>query len=342
MTEGQHSKDSPPTPDAPFVRPYPALVSVVIPAYNEEGNIALIAEKIAEVLRQGGAYELIFVDDGSTDGTMAQIEAAMAKDPAVVGVSFSRNFGHQCALAAGLRYVKGDVVIMMDADMQHPPSLLPRLIEQWRTGYNVVQTRRIDAEETPVVKRQTSRMFYRVFSKLCGIRIDPGMADFRLLDRAIVAELNEMKEGQLFLRGLLAWMGYRRSVVEFEVGQRHTGQTKYTMRKMLAFAKSGLLSFSPLPLRISIVVGVITAGLSLLELLYALIMYLAGRTMTGWASTIIVMSLMFAVLFLLIGLQGEYILRIYERVQSRPSFLVERVVRKATDKNDEPQNEDDK
>ncbi len=342
MTEDQHSQDSPPASDAPFVRPYPAMVSVVLPAYNEEGNVSLIAEKIADVLKPGGAYELIFVDDGSTDGTMAQIEAAMAKDPAVVIVSFSRNFGHQCALAAGLRYAQGDVVIMMDSDMQHPPSLLPKLIEQWRSGYNVVQTRRVDAEETPAVKRLTSRMFYRVFSKLCGIRIDPGMADFRLLDRVIVAELNEMKEGQLFLRGLLAWMGYRRAVVEFEVGRRYTGQTKYTMRKMLAFAKNGLLSFSPLPLRISIVVGVITAGLSLLELLYALIMYLAGRTMEGWTSTIIVISLMFAVLFLLIGLQGEYILRIYERVQSRPSFLVERVVRRAKDEDDEPQEEDDK
>ncbi|MCD6303737.1 MAG: glycosyltransferase family 2 protein [Planctomycetes bacterium] len=309
------------------MRDRPRLVSVVVPACNEQDNVSPLIDALAEALA-GLEYEIIFVDDGSDDATFERIDQASRRDRRVVGISFSRNFGHQYALAAGLRYARGDVVITMDADLQHPPSLLPEMIDRWRRGYNVVLTRRLDAAETPPLKRLTSRLFYRVFSVLCGVRLEEGMADFRLLDRAIVDELNRMNEGELFLRGLIAWMGYRRAVLEFRPGRRHAGQTKYTWRRMLKFAKSGLLSFSPVPLRMAILLGCITAALSFLELLYAFVMYAAGRTVSGWASTIAVMSLMFGVLFLLLGIQGEYILRIYQRVQSRPGFLVERVVRR--------------
>ena len=303
----------------------PELVSIVVPVYNEAENVQPLADAVAEALA-GQKYELIFVDDGSEDATFENIDRLARGDGRVCGVSLSRNFGHQYALAAGLRFAKGRAVVTMDGDMQHPPSLLPVLIDRWRDGYNVVQTRREDNAKVPWAKRVTSRAFYRVFSVLCGIRIDPGMADFRLLDRTIIDELNAMSEGQLFLRGLIAWMGYKKAVVPFQVAERRTGRSKYTVRSMLKFAKSGVLSFSSVPLRIATVLGLVMSLLSFVELLYVLIAYLAGRTAPGWASTVAVMSLLFGVLFILIGLQGEYILRIYERVRSRPSFLIERVI----------------
>ena len=311
-------------------------MSVVVPVYNEADNIDPLADAVAEVL-EGTALELIFVDDGSEDGTFERIERLAARDAAVCGVSLSRNFGHQYALAAGLRFAKGDVVITMDGDMQHPPALIPALIDKWRQGYNVVQTRRRDEAKAPFLKRLTSRVFYRVFSALSGIRIDPGMSDFRLLDRGIVDELRAMHEGQLFLRGLIAWMGYRKAVVPFEAEARYSGRPKYGARKMLGLAKSGMLSFSTVPLRIATVLGLVMALLSFAELLYVLIVYLLGRTVTGWASLVAVMSFLFGVLFLLIGLQGEYILRIYERVQHRPQFLIERVVGRDADADGDPE-----
>jgi len=330
MADEQHSDDSPGPDEAPEPatrRPPPKRVSIVVPVCNEAGNIAPLAGAVADALPETD-YELIFVDDGSDDRTFEQIEREVGRGRGAVGISLSRNFGHQHALAAGLQYARGEVVVMMDGDMQHPPSLLPTLIEKWREGFNVVQTKREDADLTPLMKRATSRLFYRLYSALCGIRMDPGMADFRLLDRTIIDELNRMHEGQLFLRGLVAWMGYRRAVVPFRVARRHAGRSKYTVRKMLRFAKSGLFSFSSIPLRIGIVLGVLMGLLSLAEIVFVVVAYLRGQTIAGWASNMFVMSLMFAVLFLLLGLQGEYILRIYERVQARPSFLIERVVRK--------------
>lgn len=306
------------------LRPPPELLSIVVPVFNEAGNLAVLSQAVAASVG-GEDYELIFVDDGSTDDTFATIAQMSQSDHRVRGISLSRNFGHQYALSAGLRAARGQAIVMMDGDMQHPPSLLPEMILRWREGYNVVQTVRQDTSRVPLAKRVTSWAFYRVFSTLCGIRIEPGMADFRLLDRRVLDEINAMDEGQLFLRGLVAWMGYRRATVHFQVAPRHSGKSKYGVGRMLRFAKSGLFAFSPMPLRIGIIVGLIMAGLSFAELAYVIFAYLTGRAQAaGWASTVAVMSFLFGVLFLLMGIQGEYIIRIYERVQRRPPFLVER------------------
>jgi dolichol-phosphate mannosyltransferase len=319
-------------PDSPAaavpLRPQPSLVSIVVPVFNEEGNVRPLADAVAEAMGQAG-YELIFVDDGSTDGTLGQIEAAVSADGRVAGVSFSRNFGHQAALAAGLRHAAGQVVVTMDGDLQHPPALIPQLVRKWRQGWNVVQTRRRDEAAAPWLKRATSRAFYRVFSRLCGVHIDPGMSDYRLLDRSIVDELNRMNEGQLFLRGLVAWMGYRQAVVPFQAGGRLSGRPKYTLARMLRFAKAGVFSFSAVPLRLGVLLGALAAILAFGELVYVLIAYFTTNTVPGWASSTALISLLFGILFLLIGVQGEYVLRIYERVQSRPPFLVERVIRRS-------------
>ncbi|MFB3892936.1 MAG: glycosyltransferase family 2 protein [Phycisphaerae bacterium] len=313
-------------PSAPAGRQDPsALISIVVPVHNESANIRPLAEAVAMALGPT-PYELIFVDD-SEDDTFAQIEALAAVDPRVRGLGLSRRFGHQNALSAGLRRARGRAVIMMDGDFQHPPELLPALIAKWREGFNVVQTVRQDAGRVPWLRRAAGRAFYRTFSALCGIPIEPGMADFRLIDRVVLDELNTLNEGQLFLRGLVAWMGYRRALVPFQSAPRRAGDTKYGSWRLLKFAKSGIFSFSSIPLRISIFVGLIMAALSLVELAFVIVAYFVeGRPQPGWTSTQAIMSFLFAVLFLLVGIQGEYIIRIYERVQRRPPFLIERQV----------------
>ncbi len=306
-------------------RPEPKLTSIVVPMFNEQANVAVLVDEIISAM---GArpFELILVDDGSTDGTARAIEDIVAEDLRIVGLCLSRNFGHQYALSAGLKFATGQVVIMMDGDLQHPPKLLPSLIEKWREGFNIVQARRMDTADISTTKKSTSKMYYKIFRFLCGIELEEGMADFRLLDKNVVDEINKVQEGQLFMRGLIAWMGYRRAVVEFKAPARQAGQSKYGLRQMLKLAGSGMLSFSTAPMRLGIVIGLAMSALSFLELLYVLIVRAFDAAVPGWASTVGLLSLVFGVMFLLMGLQGEYLIRIYERVQQRPAFLVERVI----------------
>lgn len=318
------------TPGDRAPRRPPGLVSIVVPAYNESENVSVLACAVGDALGDQ-PYELIFVDDGSDDDSFDRIETLAAEDARICGLSLSRNFGHQYAISAGLAYACGDVVITMDADMQHPPSVIGRLIECWRGGANIVHTRRIDSLETGFVKRLTSRAFYRVFSLLCGVSIEPGMADFRLLDRMVVDEFNATREGRPFLRAMFAWMGYKSAVVTFDVGKRFSGRTKYSWRKMMKLASDGILSFSTMPLRIGLGLGVVTATLSFIELGYVLVAHLRGDTVPGWASTVGVLSLLFGILFVILGIQGQYLLRLYERANARPPYIVERIVRRPAD-----------
>jgi dolichol-phosphate mannosyltransferase len=299
------------------------LVSIVVPAYNEGATLPVLLRAIAAAM---GArpYEVIVVDDGSTDDTFAIVEDLARADPRVRGLALARNFGHQRALAAGLRHARGAAVITMDADMQHPPALLPAMIAKWQEGYRVVQGVRRDTPGASLFKRASSRAFYRVFGALSGSAISPGMSDFRLVDRAVADQLNDLSEGDVFLRGLLAWMGYRQAEIPFDAGARHAGASKYSVRKMFQLAVTGLFAFSPTPPRIGVGVGLCFSLLSLAEFAYVLWMYASGRTVPGWASTVAVITLMFAIVFLLIGIQGEYLYRVYERVQRRPAFLVDR------------------
>ncbi len=308
-------------------RSLPGLVSIVVPVFNEQDSVAQLVSAIGESFPEQ-AYELIFVDDGSTDNTVEIIANLAKSDVRICCVSFSRNFGHQNAISAGLGFARGDVTITMDGDMQHPPYLLPLLVAEWQKGFNVVQGQRIDTKKVGFFKRSCSRLYYRLFSILCDIKLSPGSADYRLLDRSVLDELGRLQEGSLFLRGLLAWMGYRQGVVPYEPSERFAGKSKYTIRKMIRLARTGVFSFSAAPLRISVFVGLIVFVLSLAELAYVIIMYFAGKTQPGWASTLAVMSLLLGTLFLLMGLQGEYLYRIYQRVYQRPPFIVERVIDK--------------
>jgi dolichol-phosphate mannosyltransferase len=300
------------------------VLSVVIPAYYEEGNLQRLYDELTQALSIADlAYEIIFVDDGSADATWQEITALHLRDNRVKGLRLSRNFGHQYALFAGLSASRGQAVVTMDADLQHPPAVIPELLQEWRKGMKIVHTVRNDHEGISWGKKLTSKIFYKFFSFLSGVQLSSGMADFRLLDRQVANELLKLKEGGLFLRGLVQWIGYPNSQVEFQCRDRFTGKSKYNFRRMLKFAWAGITSFSIKPLRLGIFIGFLTGLLAFYQLGEAIyIKFFTDRAVPGWASIIGIQSMLFGVLFVFLGIVGEYIARILEEVRQRPRFVV--------------------
>ena len=299
-------------------------ICIVVPAYNEESNIVKLYEEIAKALASTNLqWEIIFCDDGSIDGTWKAIESIHERDERVKGIRLSRNFGHQYALLAGLRHANGDAIISMDADLQHPPALIPMLIEEWRKGNKIVNTIRQDPEEYTRFKKITSRLFYKTFSYLSGVKLESGMADYRLLDRKVLGDILRFKEEGLFLRGIVQWVGYPSSCVSYRGANRFSGTTKYTFRKMMRFAWQGISSFSIVPLRIGVIAGICASGVAFAGMLYAIMgkLFTSGAV-PGWASSVAIISFLLGILFILIGLLGEYIGRILVEVRRRPRFLV--------------------
>jgi dolichol-phosphate mannosyltransferase len=300
-------------------------LSVVVPAFNEAENIPLLYRRLTEVLTPTivHKWELIFADDGSRDASWTAICALAAGDPKVRGVRLSRNFGHQYALLAGLETARGDAVIMMDCDLQHPVEMIPAMLERWRAGFKVVKTLRQGDGDNGWSKRWTSRGFYRLFSFLSGVKLQAGLADFRLLDRQALQELLRFKEEGLFLRGLTEWIGFPSCVLPYQVGERAYGRPQYSLRKMVSLAWRGVSSFSIMPLRIGIMIGLIGSLLSMLGVFYAFFGKFFGQgAVPGWASTLMVISLLFSLLFVYLGILGEYIGRIIIEVRQRPRFIV--------------------
>jgi len=227
------------------------------------------------------------------------------------------------ALLAGLHHAEGDAVISMDADMQHPPELIPKLVAEWRNGSKIVKTVRADPEDYSAFKRTTSRLFYRVFSYLSGVRLEGGMADFRLLDRKALNDILQFREEGLFLRGIVEWVGYPSTNIPYDCAKRFSGLTKYTLRKMLRFGWHGVSSFSIVPLRIGVVVGFIASGISFLGVVYAIYgKIIEGHAVPGWASSVAIISFLFGLLFVFLGLLGEYVGRILIEVRQRPRYLI--------------------
>ncbi len=298
-------------------------LSVVVPMYNEQTNVTAFVEAVSAVLAGAAIdHELVLVDDGSSDGTWDAIVQAARARPALRGISLSRNFGHQGALLAGLNHARGRAVVTMDGDLQHPPATLLELVAAWREGAKVVNTRRLDSDDTSSFKRATSRAFYWLFSKLTGVTMDAGSSDFRLLDSDAVQALVRLGDADPFIRGLVSWLSFATKTIPYQAGRRHSGVSKFTLKKMLRLSSGAMLSFSAFPLRLGIGVGFVTSLLAFGELCYILYTYLRGQVVPGWASVMTVMSLMFGVLFVLLGIIGTYLAKVYEILKRRPRFVV--------------------
>lgn len=301
------------------------LVSIVIPCYNEEGNVELLYSKVKESLPEH-EIEFIFVDDNSSDNTLKILEELSMRDPSVRFVSFSRNFGHQNALRAGLQYATGDCVISMDGDLQHPPELLSEMIDKWKQGNDVVYTVRKDIQNVSNFKKLTASMFYKLINSLSDIHIRQGAADFRLLDKRIVRILvDDISEYHLFFRGLISWMGYKQTYIEYVPNKRHSGETKYSLGKMINFAIEGITSFSIRPLKLAILLGIILSFLSAIYGLYALGMAIfSDQALKGWPSVLISILFIGGVNMILLGIIGEYVGKLYIQSKRRPYFLIKK------------------
>lgn len=317
------------------------MISIVVPAYNEESNLAVLCAHVREVMdgmTDVDEWELVIVDDGSTDGTWKVVETLSVADARVRGMRLSRNFGHQSALMAGLAAARGGAVISMDADLQHPPALLPQLVRKWQEGFEIVHAVRRDPPSLPWLKRTTSRLYYRMFTFLSGVEIEAGAADFRLLDRKVLDEILQFEEEGLFLRGIVRWVGYSTASVYFDCSMRHAGTTKYGLRKMLSLGWHGVSAFSLVPLRIGIVIGLLSSTLAFLSVALAILgKWLDDTAIPGWASSVAISSFLFGVLFVFLAVLAEYVGRIAIEVRRRPRFLVRETTRTAVAASDRRQ-----
>jgi len=300
-------------------------LSVVLPVFNEDQTIPSLHERLTRVMRSAGhPYELIFVNDGSVDNSPGLLKKLAAEDPNVKVVNLSRNFGHQTAITCGLHYSRGDAVVVMDADLQDPPELIPELIKKWREGYDVVYAVREQRQGDSLFKRATAALFYRLIRKLSRLEIPADTGDFRLLSRRAVEALQSTKERNRFVRGLVSWIGYRQTGVRFVREERAAGKTKYPFRKMLKFAIDGITAFSFLPLQLATYFGFLISGLSFLYIVYAVLQkLLTDRPVIGWTSVITAILFIGGVQLIMLGVIGEYIGRIYEEVKQRPLYLVD-------------------
>lgn len=298
-------------------------VSIIIPCYNEEGNIQKLYQKLKESLLCYPDYELIFIDDGSSDTTLDKISSLADQDQKVKYLSFSKNFGHQNAIKAGLDHARGDCVISMDADLQHPPELIGNLIDKWLEGYEIVYTTRDDSRDGNFLKKTTSSFFYRIINVIANLKLDQGVADFRLLDRSVVDVLGRINESVLFYRGLIGWIGFKQCGIPYVPSQRHCGETKYSFRKMIAFAVAGITSFSVKPLHFATVAGFALSAFSALYALYAIYVYVfTHKAIPGWASVLVSVLFIGGFQLIILGIIGEYIGKMFMEVKKRPHYIL--------------------
>jgi polyisoprenyl-phosphate glycosyltransferase len=302
------------------------LISVVAPAYQEEGTVRLFVEKVLEAIASLEQYrwEIILVDDGSEDGTLDILKGLRLEDARIKWMALSRNFGHQTALTAGVQRAGGDAVIMMDSDLQHPVGILPQLLKKWEEGYDLVITVRREDKRLSLVKRVTSRMFYRILNVMSGVPMREGSADFRLMSRKAVGAFLRFGEVHRFIRGMVAWMGFSVAEVAFYPDERAGGRTKYSLARMIRFALDGITSFSIVPLRLITLLGSVICLLTVLYILYVVFIWFhrPDELLAGWTSLIISVNLIGGVILLALGMIGEYIGRIYQQVKERPLYLV--------------------
>lgn len=302
--------------------------SIVVPIYNEEANIPVLYQRIRQLMQTlEGSTELVLVDDGSRDRSLQIMRQLHEQDPRVCYLSFARNFGHQIAVTAGLNFASGDAVIVMDADLQDPPELIPDLIQRWQQGYQVVYAQRKQRQREHWFKRLTAHCFYRTLRHLADVDIPIDTGDFCLMDRRVVDLLNAMPERNRYIRGLRAWVGFRQTAILFDRAPRHAGTVKYTFGKSLALAINSLVGFSKVPLRLSTYLGLAAALVSLLMSLLVLYwrLFAPGSPLAGYTIITVVVFFLGAVQLISIGILGEYIGRIYEEIKGRPLYTLSEV-----------------
>lgn len=298
-------------------------VSVLVPIYDEEGNIEELTNRIIGVLRDYKEYEIVFVDDGSQDESLTVIKKLRESNPCIHYLSFSRNFGHQNAIKAGIDNASGDCVISMDGDLQHPPEIIPAMIEKWQEGYDIVNTERRDDKDIGIIKQMTSKLFYRSMNKISNINLKQGTADFRLIDGKISDILSRMNENPLFFRGLVKWLGFKHTSIEYLAGKREYGSTKYSMSRMLNFAIEGITGFSIRPLRLSTYIGFLIAIAAILYGCYAIFIKLfTDRPVQGWTSVLVAITFIGGIQLIMIGILGEYLGKLFIESKRRPLYLI--------------------
>lgn len=302
--------------------------SLVIPIYNEEKNIAELYRRLRAVMDKLGDVELILVNDGSRDRSLLLLRELHRQDRRICYLSLSRNFGHQIALTAGLNFVRGQVIVVLDGDLQDPPELIPHLIEKWQQGYQVVYAQRSRRHRENWFKRLCAYCFYRLLQRLAEVEIPLDTGDFCLMDRQVVDVLNQMPERNRYLRGLRSWIGWKQTSISYERDPRFAGEVKYTFAKSLSLAANGLVSFSRLPLRLSTYVGLFAAVVAVLMAVLVLYWRIVApdSPLTGFATIMIAIFFLGAVQLVSIGILGEYIGRIYEEVKGRPLYVLSEVV----------------
>ncbi len=300
------------------------MLSIIIPVFNEEESIDPLIMELEKYCP--AQTEIIFVNDGSTDNTQLEIERLASHNPKIKCISFSRNFGHQNALMAGMQHATGEQIIIMDGDLQHPPSLIPEILKKINEGYDLVNTRRIATEKISPLKKIFTKVFYKFINAVSDTSIEPNMADFRGFNKKVLNTILKFKERDLFLRGIFSWIGFKNYTLNFTAPARRFGKTKYNFGSMLRLALKGTTSFSFKPLRVALLIGTVISILAFSFALFALVAYYKGDTYPGWASMIIAIMFLGGTQLLAIGLLGEYIASLFTESKKRPLYIIDKMV----------------
>lgn len=309
------------------------FLDIVIPCYNEEGNIVPLIRELRKSIPKEIDYKIIFVDDGSSDKTLEIIQSLRKENSDIHYIAFSKNYGHQQALRAGLIHTDGDVVISMDADLQHPPELIAVLLDKWKEGYDIVQTLREEDTKLPFLKRFSSNLFYKFVNVIAQIQIESGSSDFRLITSDVVDVVRSSNNKEIFFRGFFSTIGFRKAHIKFTPNERLHGVTKYSTKKMIQLAVNGILSSSTAPLRFSFMIGFICSIFSLTYATYVVLLYVfTDKPVQGWSSVMISVLLLGGVQLITLGIIGEYLAKVFIHIKDFPSYIIKKSSLKKIDK----------
>ncbi len=305
-------------------------ICIIIPCYNEKENLQYLNKRLQEVIKNKSLNNyncrILFVNDGSNDDSMEEIKELIKLNTNIDYISFSRNFGHQQAIKAGIDHVNADAVITMDADMQHPPELIPEFLKFWEEGYDVINSKNSYKENQSALKKITSKSFYALLNMLSDVKIESGTADFRLIDKKVLEQLRKLNEQNLFIRGAIPWIGFSQYTLKYIPEDRKFGKTKYTLRKMFSLAIAGITSFSIKPLRISIYFGLIFSVIAIAYMLYALYIGLfTDKAIQGWTSVIVSVLFIGGLQLLMLGIIGEYLGKLFLENKKRPNYIIDQM-----------------